>query len=301
MAFDDLPESMQARLSAEPGAAAALASTLERAAAELPSLRIEPAALAAYLLDRAPAEGSLAEHLEKVRAGDLLLAAACARGDAAALAIFEQRYSDEVPMALARIRTTLGIDEVRQSLRDKLFVADEGAAPKITLYSGTGDLRSWFRVTIVRMLLNVATRGRKEVALEDAMLEALPGTFEDAELAHARTLYGPALAEAFGEAIARLERRERSLLRYAVCDGLTVDAIGKIYGVHRATAARWVQAARERLENEVLDAVRARIPAGDDSIASIMRLLASQVDISLRVHLATEEAPVVRVPPGGLT
>ena len=299
MPFDDLPESIRARISAEPSAAVALAATLERAAAELPAVRVEPASLAAYILDRAPEEGSLAEHLEKVRAGDLLLAAACARGDGAALAIFEQRYFDEVPIALARIRTTLSIDEVRQSLRDKLFVADEGAEPKITLYSGTGDLRSWFRVTVVRMLLNVATRGRKEVELKDAMLEALPGTFEDAELAHARTLYGPALAEAFGEAIAKLERRERSLLRYAVCEGLTVDAIGKIYGIHRATAARWVQAARERLENEVLEAARARIPAGDDSLASIMRLLASQVDISLRVHLATEEVPVVRVPPGG--
>jgi len=301
MPFDDLPESMRARVTAEPGAAAALAATLERAAAELPSVRVARAALAAYILDRAPADGSLAEHLEKVRAGDLLLAAACARGDATALAIFEERYFDEVPIALARIRTALGIDEVRQSLRDKLFVADEGAAPKITLYAGTGDLRSWFRVTVVRMLLNVATRGPREVELKDAMLEALPGTFEDAELAHARTLYAPALAEAFGEAIARLERRERSLLRYAVCEGLTVDAIGKIYGVHRATAARWVQAARDRLENEVLEAVRARIPAGDDSLASIMRLLASQVDISLRVHLATQEVPPARVPPGGST
>jgi RNA polymerase sigma-70 factor, ECF subfamily len=294
--FDDLPASMQARLSAEPAAVTTLASTLERAAAEHPSLALAPAVLAEYILDRAPEGGSLAEHLDKVRAGDLLLAAACSRGDATALALFEERYFDEVPIALARIRTSASLDDIRQSLRDKLFVADEGAVPKIALYAGLGDLRSWFRVTVVRMLLNLATRGRKEVELKDAMLEALPGTFEDAELAHARALYGAALAEAFGEAIAKLERRERSLLRYAVCEGLTVDAIGKIYGVHRATAARWVQAARERLESEVLEAVRARIPAGDDSIASIMRLLASQVDISLRVHLATQGGPAVPVP-----
>lgn len=292
---------MRARLSAEPGAATALASILERAAVEVPSIAFEAETLLQYILDRAPEHGSLAEHLEKVRAGDLLLAAGCARGDAAALAIFEQRYFDEVPIAAARIRTTATIDEVRQLLRDKLFVAEEGGAPKIALYSGAGDLRSWFRVTVVRTMLNLATRGPKEVELKDAMLEALPGNFEDAELAHARAHYGPALSAAFGEAIAKLERRERSLLRHAVCEDLTVDAIGKIYGVHRATAARWVQAARERLEHEVLDAVRARIPAGDESLASIMRLLASQVDISLRVHLATEGAPAVRVPPAGTT
>ena len=286
--LDGLPESLRARASAEAGAPEKLAAALERAARELPELRVDPAAAAEHFLDRAPTEGSLGEYLDRLRAGDLALAAACARGDTAAFALFEQRYFDEVPIACARIRTTATQDDIRQVLRDKLFVADEGAVPKIALYSGAGDLRSWFRVTVVRMLLNLATRGPKEVELKDAMVEALPAVAaDDPELAHARALYGAALTDAFGEAIGKLERRERTLLRYAVCDGLTVDAIGKIYGVHRATAARWVQAAREHLEREVLDAVRARIHAGDESIASIMRLLARDVDVSLRVHLAT--------------
>ncbi len=285
--LDALPESLRARVAAEPDAAAMLEAAVERATAELPELRVEPAALAAYVLARAPEEGPLAAHLGTVRAGDLFLALACSRGDPAAVALFERRYFDEVPIAYARFRTTTTLDELRQMLRDKLFVAAGGDPPKIALYTGTGDLRPWFRVTVVRTLLNLVIRAPKEVELKDAMVEALPGTFDDAELAHARKLYAPALTEAFGEAIAKLERRERSLLRYAVCDGLTVDAIGKIYGVHRATAARWVQAARERLEHEVLGAVRARIPAGDESLASIMRLLAGEVDVSLRVHLAT--------------
>ncbi len=296
---DGLPEPLRARVASEPGAAEKLAAAIERASAEVPEIRVEPAALAEYVLARAPEEGSLGAHLDGVRAGDLLLAAACTRGDPAAFALFEQRYFDEVPIAYSRFRTTTTLDELRQALRDKLFVADAGAAPKIALYTGAGELRPWFRVTVVRMLLNLVTRAPKEVELKDAMVEALPGTFDDAELAHTRALYGGALTEAFGEAIKKLDRRERSLLRFAVCDGLTVDAIGKIHGVHRATAARWVQAARERLEHEVLDAVRARIPAGDDSLASIMRLLAGEVDVSLRVHLATGSSSAAGTPTGG--
>lgn len=287
---------MRSRVAAEAGAEEKAMALASRAARELTSnaISIDPAALATYALARAPQEGSLAEHLEKVRAGDLALAAACARGDAAALALFEERYFDEVPIALANVRTTATRDEVAQQLRAKLFVGAERAAPKISQYSGAGDLRAWFRVTVVRTVLNRATRGPKEVELKDAMLEALPGASEDPEVAHARATYGPALAEALEEALGRLERRERALLRYAVCDGLTVDAIGKVYDVHRATAARWVQAARERLEAEVLRSARARLVAGDDSLRSIMRLLASQVEISLRQHLATTSSAGAR-------
>jgi RNA polymerase sigma-70 factor (ECF subfamily) len=295
MLLDDLPEPVRARVSGEPAATAELAAWIERARAEMPGVEVGDAELAAYVVARVPDDASIAAYVEKLRAGDLLLAAACARGDATAIATFERRYFDEIPIAYARFRTRATVDDVRQSLRDKLFVASGGARPKIASYSGVGDLRAWFRVTVVRTLLNLATRGPKEVELKEAMLDAMPPVFEDPEIAHARSLYGAALAEAFEVAIAKLERRERQVLRYAVCDGLTVDAIGKIYGVHRATAARWVQGARERLEGEVLEAVRARIDAGDESLASIMRLLASQVEVSLRAHLETSGGPS----PGG--
>ena len=47
------------------------------------------------------------------------------------------------------------------------------------------------------------------------------------------------IANRTAEAFAALESRERNLLRYALGDGLSVDAIGTLYRVHRATAARW--------------------------------------------------------------
>ncbi len=253
---------------------------IDEARAALPELVFEDAALEKWIRDRIP-EGDENEHLAQMRAPDLLLAMKCAEGDRAAIELFERRCFEEVAFAHARIKPKVTVDEAKQMMRDRLFVAK-----KIEKYGGTGDVRGWFRVTVVRQLLNVATRAPKETTLEERLLEALPAAANDPELEHARRLYTPVVTEALSEGIAKLERRERALLRLAVCDGLGIDAIGELYGVHRATAARWIAGAREKLEANVKDVLRGRLGAGEESLASVLRLVGSQVEISLRGHLA---------------
>ena len=46
--------------------------------------------------------------------------------------------------------------------------------------------------------------------------------------------------EAFAKAIAGLDARERGLLRLHVVHGLSATAIAGVFGVHRATAKRWL-------------------------------------------------------------
>ena len=282
-----LPAELRARVDAEAGGIDALADAVARAFAECP-LAVPHDALAAHLLAHAPADEPLAAALAALRGGELLLALGCGRGDGPALAEFERRYFDEVGPALARVRTTLTRDEVRQMMRTHLFTPTaDGAPPRILAFSGRGDLRVWFRVLLVRTMLNVATRGPKERELEDAMMEAMVDTGASPSDEVQRREYGPILTEAFVEAVARLERRERSLLRLAACDGLTVDAIGGVYGVHRATAARWVAAAKDHLAQEVRDAVRRRVPVGEETLDSMLAMADGAVEISLRAHLQT--------------
>src|SRR6185369_4971546 len=91
---------------------------------------------------------------------DLFLACACALGDARALALFEDRLMTQVPTHVARIdRSPAFADEVKAQLRDKLFVARDGAPPKIAHYSGRGPLGGWLRVTAIRTAQNLL-RGR---------------------------------------------------------------------------------------------------------------------------------------------
>jgi len=82
-------------------------------------------------------------------------------------------------------------------------------------------------------------------------------------------------------ALAALPEQPRALLRYSVVDGWTVDRIGALYGIHRATAARRVAAAREELGALIRAELAARLAISVDEVDSIVRLVQSRVDVSL--------------------
>jgi len=204
--------------------------------------------------EREEAEGaSLAWH-------DLYLACACARGDPAALAAFDATFLPEVDKAVKRIRGSVPPpDEVRQVLRERLFVAQPGGRPKIAEYSGRGPLRTWVRMAALRTGINLAIQVGREVPFESDALTFLVGTGDDPELGYLKRVYTSEFRAAFDEAFGKLDARERSLLRYAFGEGLSVDAVGGIYGVHRATAARWIAKAHETLVDLVKKGIRARL------------------------------------------
>src|SRR5690242_138425 len=83
-------------------------------------------------------------------APDLYLALACERGDARAIAAFEARYAADLARALARMKLdAAAAEEIVQSIRERLFVSQGGAAPKIATYSGRGPLGAWARALVV--------------------------------------------------------------------------------------------------------------------------------------------------------
>src|SRR5439155_17675697 len=110
-------------------------------------------------------------------------------------------------------------------------------------YSGRADLRMWIRTTAVRLAIDLLRR-KRALPIDDDELAALPALADDPEVAHLKDRYRDELRTAIGEAIGALEARDRLLLKYHYVDGLAIDRIGALYGVHRATAARWLGAAR---------------------------------------------------------
>lgn len=268
-------------------------------ASAFPSLTVASDAYAAHVMSHVPADVDVRSHLEGLRAADLYLAAACAHGDSVAIRSFEERCFAEIPFAHARIRPRMTIDELAQHMRVHLFVrSDDEGRPKILQYAGTGEIRGWFRMVLVRQLLNMVRLRHRETDLDEALLDALPAAASaHPDLEGVCQQYGPLLRGALSAAVAGLEPRERTVLRLAVCDGLTVDALGDLYGVHRATAARWVTRARAKLEAAVRDTLEAALGAHGESFASLLRLVVSNVDLSLRRHLAAE-ASRPSIPPG---
>ena len=91
------------------------------------------------------------------RGADLYLAAACARGDAAAVNAFDRAFLQAPgPIGAGKV-TPSQLDEVRQRLRVKLLA---GPNPNITTYRGFGPLGAWVRVAAARVASNLQENER---------------------------------------------------------------------------------------------------------------------------------------------
>ena len=259
---------------------AVAASWLADARAAWPDVAVDEAAFVARTAERLPAEAT-ADEARALFAPDLWLAAGCAAGDAKAIAYFDERYVAPLGKVLGATGLTADqIDEVKQELRGKLLVAD-GEPPRILEYSGRADLRTWMRTTAVRGAIDLLRR-KQALPLDDDELAALPALADDPEIAHLKDRYRDELRTAIGDAIAALDARDRLLLKYHYVDGISIDRIGGLYGVHRATAARWLGAAREALSVATHRLLGARLGVTASQLRSIARLVESQLDLSIR-------------------
>jgi len=230
--------------------------------------------------------------LDGLRPADLYLACACAQGSTAAIAAFDRDYMREVEIALARMRIAAPrVADVKQLVRQRLFVGGGTAgvptsAGKISEYGGRGDLRRWVRSVAVRTCLNDLRKGKREVLVDDDHLIAQHAiSADDPEVDYMKRTYASEFKAAFSEALTQLGPREQTLLRYHHVDGLNIDEIGAIYRVHRVTAFRWIEKAKEQLVKVTLDTLRTRLKLPADELDSVLRLIRSQIHLSIVRHL----------------
>ena len=252
---------------------AELVARLDAALARRPQLRAGPE-LVAFLAER------LAKlDLARAPIEDLALAWWTSTGASEAIATFEAEYAGLIGALLARFHK-LPEDDLRQRLRVKLFV---GEAPKIREYRGTGALAGWLRVTAARVFVDSArsenARPTTDLDEVDLLGLAVPGGSnrdrqQRAELA-------AAIKQAFHEAVAGLAARERTFLRHVTVDDLTLDQIAAAYDLHRATVARTLKSARERLLAETRARVLARLGIEVEQLSSALAALDSNLDLSL--------------------
>ncbi|MBK9035353.1 MAG: hypothetical protein IPL61_29545 [Myxococcales bacterium] len=284
--LDAAPPGLRDELAAMPDLARLVWALVAEGRQAWPEVAIEPARAASFAAARLEPTAEAADALAALRAADLYLACACADGDRAALAAFDRHYMREVDIALARMRMPAPrVADVKQLVRQRLFVGD-GVPGKIVEYGGRGDLRRWVRSVAVRTCLNDLRKGKHEVLTDDDQLiaqQAMPG--DDPELAYMKRTYAREFQAAFAEALAAQGAREQTLLRYHHVDGLNIDEIGAIYRVHRVTAFRWLEKAKEQLVAATLALLRTRLNVSPQELDSVLRLIRSQVHLSLVRHL----------------
>ncbi len=222
--------------------------------------------------------------LDRLHLTDLYLACACALRVAGALETFERVYLAHVPRFVARLdRGGQLAEDIRQTLRERLFVGSAAAPARIADYEGRGPLLAWLRVAAVRSALDVLRErdARAEVELDEAeLVDRLAGQ-RDADDDLVKAQYRREFEASVAEALRSLPRRERNLLRLHLVGRVSTAKLGAMFHVDQSTVVRWLAGARQ----VVREAVRTRLlvqlglsPAEVDSLAG---LLLSGLDLSL--------------------
>ena len=242
-----------------------------------PEIEIPDDELRAYLAARdVPADANVA---------DLYLACAIERGDPAALRVFESQLLADVAHAIAHLDGGSALaDDVKAAVRERVLGAAAGGKGKIGDYRGRGDLRGWLRVVAVREALQIVRRRKREAPLGDELANRLDEAATLAMTDDERRIY----RESFAAALATLAPRERNLLRQQYLYGTTIDELGALYGVHRATAARWLAQIRETVLRRTRERVGEALRLTGTELDSAMERIANHLDVSLRHTLSHE-------------
>jgi RNA polymerase sigma-70 factor (ECF subfamily) len=295
-------------LSEAPGAGAAsegeavterrLAELVSRGRAAHPGLAVDDVVFVRHLARCARGGGAEpSQPPERLHVEDLYLACACAAGVAGAAARFEERCGPRLRAALgAAVKSPDLRAEIRQRVLDMLLVGARDEPPKVSSYGGRGPLDTWTVVVAHRQLSrHLRTDAYEQRAREGAAVEAALAPVVQPEVAFARQRYRSELERALADALLVLEERDRLLLRLQLVSRVSVENIGKMYGVAQATASRWLASARERVQGEVIRLLRERLRASPDEIASLVGMVASQIDVSISRLLGP--ADLVEPPP----
>jgi RNA polymerase sigma-70 factor (ECF subfamily) len=223
-------------------------------------------------MDQEPAE----LHLE-----DLAWARELAVGDGTALARYEREL---VPVIEAQLRrrgmAADAIADVQQIMRTRLLVGD-GDGPAVTRYEGRGTLKSWVLISAIREAVRVRQHAARESAVDDDALIALADRANIETPRVDKERYREAFRVAFRAALAQLTPRDRVLLRMHVIDGLTIDQIGALQGVHRATAARWMERARATVSRNVRRDLMKQLGVDPFEAEELLQWVQSRIDLSL--------------------
>ena len=267
-----------------------LCAAIDAARAAWPDVALPDEPFVQHLGDRVRPDEDPSAALTALKTTDLYLACAAARGDAAAIAAFEQTLLARVGQFIARVETSPHfVAEVTQALRIKLFVGTDGHG-RLSQYSGRGALDSWVCAAALRTAYDLRRAENRHAHDHDGDLDVLAAS-EDAELELLRARYRDDFRAALRDGISALDTRARTLLRLYFLERLTMEQIGTIYRVHETTALRWVAQARETVIERVRATIKQKLQLSASECEELMGLLSSRLDVTVRRLLDGNSQP----------
>jgi RNA polymerase sigma-70 factor, ECF subfamily len=274
-----------------------------------PRIALDAAAFAVWAREAAVEHESLA-----TRGEDLYLVAGCIAQDPQAILAFEKSFLAVITRRAGRVPLTPDqADELRQQLRVTLLL---GPGAKVKTFKGQGPLRAWVQVCAVRLALTMVSNGGSAgsgggaaaggaTPADAALIDELVSRDASQELLSMKARYRDAFQGALENCFSTLPPRQKTLLRMHFLEGMSIDEMGQVFGVHRATAARWLVAIRKQVLEELSRQVQFDLRTSSSEFASLFRLVRSDVRLSLHRILDLPDGrargPVAEGSGGGAT
>jgi len=223
---------------------------------------------------------------------DLYLALACSRGDRIAWEYFADDYLPLVQrFALQVCRNSTEGEDLAQELVVNLLPAP-GREAKLASYNGRGSLAGWLRVAVAHAAIDRFRRSRRQVSLDELEEQnrERPAHFQRASENGVEerldSHWGPVLSKLLCEELQRLQPRDRLLLSLYYVQGVPLREIGRQFGVHEATASRWLEHLRRGIRKRVEREIKRHHGLGSRDLQSLWRWVSEEEGLALEKLLA---------------
>lgn len=239
-------------------------SPLSLAVTALPALATHRKEFEAWLLARTPKE-----KWSELNVEDLALCWLALAGESTATAEIERRLQRIAKASASKRGDADFLQEVLQRVRQRLLVGDK---PRLAAYQGKGALVQYLKAVVMSVSVDLsrAAGSKEQTGEEDVLLSATAGDDSvDSRLAH--QAHRSHFTASFKEALESLSPEERTWLRMRFVDGLSIDAVGAAFGVHRTTAMRRLEKAQETLLAQTRRVLGQRLKLPAREIQSLMR------------------------------
>ena len=267
------------------------------------------ASLEKYLLRDEPKapDQSIADFIDQLQAGDLCLAVACERGDAAAWNDLVERYSTTVRSAA---RSAAGSEDAAEDLAQSIWaelhglrVREDGRpASKLAYYSGRGSFAGWLRAVVAQLAVDQHRKQSRLVQTEDdadfdrlaagdsgtRQSAGMASSAPDPENALANKLERIEMEQALARSIKEMDDEDRLLVKLYYFDNLRLREAGAVLGVHEATASRRLARVHGELRQSVEQILTQECGWSKQETAAAFSQLASHLEADLEPLLATK-------------
>jgi RNA polymerase sigma-70 factor (ECF subfamily) len=250
-----------------------------------PSVQLDRATFAAHL-GRHGLLGGRLDSLSDARLESIYLACAAGHRDEAAIAAIDAELLAKAAHAVVKLRgpSTLPQD-VRQAMREVLFVSEPGARPKILDYAARSDLGTWLHAMAMRAGFALQRRRVTDGEGDDEALISSAVAEGDPQIDQMKAQDVKLVKAAFATALAAQASETRALLRQYYIEGLGVEVLGRVYGVAPSTISRRLAKAHQALLAGLRAELSSRLRVSAQEAESLVRSLRSRLDVSRLSHL----------------